>query len=85
VFRRRLSRFSRDQTLAKKKKQLYSRGQLNLLVDALVHPHTKNHPEVWGLDTVLHGLVERDPELTLQKFIRYTVPKILRDATRNKK
>ena len=58
---------------------------MNLIIDSIIHPHARNHPELWGLDGVLHGLVEQDPELTLRKFIRYNVPKLLKHATRRKK
>lgn len=56
-----------------------------VIVDTIVHPATKNRPEFWALDTFLHGLVEQNPEVTLRKFVKYTLPKPLKDAIREKK
>lgn len=71
--------------MAKKKVVLLREGQWNSIIDTLVHPATKNRPEFWALDTFLHGMVEQNPEVTLRKFVKYTVPKLLKDATRKKK
>jgi hypothetical protein len=30
-------------------------------------------------DTVLHGVIEQNPKLTVKKFARYTLPKIIEE------
>lgn len=71
--------------MAKKKVTLLSQGQWNSIIDSLVHPATKKRPEFWALDTLLHGFVEQNPEVTLRKFVKYTVPKLLKEAIHEKK
>ena len=63
----------------------YSDGELNKLVDAALHPKAKQDPYYWLLDTVLHGIVEQDPEITIRKFAKYTLPKIIEQAMRKSK
>jgi hypothetical protein len=48
------------------------------MIDAFFHPAAEEDPRYWIADTFFHGLVEQNPELTLKKFTRYTLPKILR-------
>jgi hypothetical protein len=75
--------------LPRRKNQLYSPGEINKLIDALLHPAARKDPRYWIVDTVFHGVVEQDPGLTLKKFMRYTMPKILwqlaeEDSTRKR-
>ncbi len=64
---------------------LYTVGELNKGIDAVVHPLTKAHPELWILDGALHALVEGNLELSIRKFIRYDLPKILEQLTKRRK
>jgi len=48
---------------------------VNKLIDSFLHPIARQDPYYWVVDTVLHGLVEQDPAVTLDKFIRYNLPK----------
>jgi len=36
-------------------------------------------PELMLLDVVFHGLVEQNPQETVLKFMRYSLPKIIRE------
>ena len=54
------------------------RGELNRLIDRLLHPHFRDYPALILLDGVLHAMVEQDLNVTIRKFVRYNLPKILR-------
>ena len=49
---------------------------LNRLVDAILHPYFKKHPELIILDGILHALIEQNPKQSLKKFIKYNYPKL---------
>jgi hypothetical protein len=53
------------------------------MIDSAVHPIAKDDVRYWVLDSFLHGVVEQDPELTVKKFLRYNVPKIIQQLTRS--
>ena len=61
----------------KKRRRQYSSGELNRLIDDLIHPLTRQKPELIILDTLLHGMVEQNPSETMIKFIRYNLPQII--------
>ena len=63
--------------MPRRKNKSYSTGELNKLIDSVVHPLTRRDPEFWVVDTFLHGLVEQDPPLSARKFLKYTVPKLI--------
>jgi hypothetical protein len=65
----------------KKRRRQYSKGELNRLIDDLVHPLSDRSPELMILDAVLHGFVEQNPQETVLKFLRYSLPKIIREVT----
>jgi len=64
-----------------KKKRLshYSKGELNRLIDSLLHPLFDRSPALMITDNILHGLVEQNPPETAIKFIRYSLPKIIQE------
>jgi uncharacterized protein (DUF362 family) len=62
----------------KKRRRQYSKGELNRLIDDLVHPLADQRPELMILDTFLHACVERNPRETATKFVRYSLPEIIR-------
>jgi len=41
-----------------KTRKRYSKGELNRLVDSLLHPLTDHRLEVMLIDALLHGLIE---------------------------
>jgi hypothetical protein len=65
----------------RKRRRRYSKGELNRLIDGLVHPLYRRNPELMILDAVLHGLVKQNPPETVLKFIRYSLPKVIRETT----
>ena len=54
------------------------KGQINKLIDDLVHPCFKHHPALILADGLLHALVEKDPEMSFRNFVKYNAPKLLR-------
>jgi len=61
-------------------------GELNKIIDALIHPLAKTDASYIVLDTILHGIVEQNPSTTIRKFIKYNLPKIVDqfEKTKNK-
>lgn len=59
-----------------RKRKHYSNGELNKIIDGLLHPLSKEHPEILILDGVLHGMVEQNPTESILKFIRYNGPEL---------
>jgi hypothetical protein len=62
----------------KKGAKVYSKGQLNVLVDDVVHPLCEKNAGFILLDEALHVLIERNPKVSLRKFSRYTLPEIIK-------
>jgi hypothetical protein len=62
-----------------------ARGEVNRLIDELVHPHFKRYPALILVDGLLHAAVEGDPEASLRKFLRYNAPMLLKYFTRRRK
>jgi hypothetical protein len=56
----------------------YSRGNLNYLIDSLVHPLYKESQGYRILDGVLHAIVEQNPTLSLEKFVKYNTLDLLK-------
>ena len=67
----------------KKKQNPYSKGELNRLIDSILHPLIDHNPAIMITDTILHGLVEQNPSETTIKFIRYSLSKIVKEIMRN--
>ncbi|MDH5450939.1 MAG: hypothetical protein OEX77_08600 [Candidatus Bathyarchaeota archaeon] len=67
----------------KKKRNTYSKGELNRLIDSLLHPLIDRNPAFMITDVILHGLVEQNPSETTIKFIRYSLPKIIKEIMGN--
>jgi hypothetical protein len=70
----------------KKKRQktgtkVYSKGNINRLIDDLVHPLCNQNAGLFLLDGFLHSLVEQNPPLSVRKFIRYNLPKLLKNVS----
>jgi hypothetical protein len=64
----------------KRKIKLYSIGEQNYIVDALIHPLIDKNSLFFVLDEALHLFIENDPELSMKKFVRYTLPQIIKKA-----
>lgn len=60
----------------------YSQGQLNMIVDSLVHPWMREYPWLRFVDGALHALAEQDPQESLGKFVRYHGPALIAELTK---
>ena len=60
-------------------------GELNRLIDSLMHPHFRKHPALIILDGLLHAVVEKDADVSLRKFIMYNTFILLRHLNEKKK
>jgi hypothetical protein len=58
----------------KKKRSSYTVGEINKLIDVLIHPLAEKDKSFILLDGVLHAFNERDPPQSLLKFIKYNLP-----------
>jgi len=73
-------------TLARRKRRsLYSKGELNRLIDGLLHPLFDMNPAFSLVDAILHGFVEQNPSETAFKFLRYNLPKIIGEFAEKKR
>ena len=45
----------------RKRKAVYTTGELNKLVDSAIHPLAEKNPILWFVDGVLHAAIEQDP------------------------
>jgi hypothetical protein len=70
-------------TFKKKIKAKYSRGEVNRLIDGVFHPLFDRSSAFMVVDTLLHGLVEQNPRVTVRKFTRYTLPKIVEEILKS--
>jgi len=76
---------TRRSTPARRKTRgIYSKGEVNRLVDSLLHPLFDVNPAFSLADTILHGLIEQNPPETALKFLRYNLPRIIREVAEKK-
>ena len=73
---------SSTQKAKKKARKLYTKGELNKLIDSLCHPLLKTNKGFVLVDGLLHAMVEQNPPETVLKFIRYSLPKIMEEISR---
>jgi hypothetical protein len=68
--------------MRKPKRQAYSKGELNQMIDSILHPLAtgEDAAAILLLDCLLHSAVEQDPGQSMQKFIRYSLPKIMKTS-----
>ncbi len=66
----------------KKAVRPYTKGELNKVIDSLCHPLFKTNEGFILVDGILHDIVEQNPPATIQKFIKYSLPKILEQSAR---
>jgi hypothetical protein len=76
----------RKKTTARKRtKQPYSKGEINKLIDTLIHPLERTDKRFVLVDVLLHGLVEQNPPQTVRKFIKYKLPDLIRQLEKSSK
>ncbi len=68
----------------------YSKGQLNKMIDSVMHPLFKKDAKFIIVDSALHALVEQNPTLSISKFLKYNLQEIVqqtvgKDKLRKKK
>ncbi len=56
---------------------MYSVGELNQIVDSMLHPLFEKGFAFVILDSALHALIERSPVESMLKFVRYNLPRII--------
>jgi len=59
-----------------------TKGQLNKIIDTLIHPYFKKHPFFVVIDGILHAMVEQNPEESIKKFIKYNLDKFVESCAR---
>lgn len=69
----------------KKGRGIYTKGELNKLIDSLCHPLFEADEGFILVDGFLHAIVEQDPPVTVKKFIKYNLPKLLEQTGEKKK
>jgi hypothetical protein len=63
---------------AKEKAEIrYTKGQINVIIDSLIHPFFKKNQSFRLVDGFLHGVVEQDLELSFRKFVKFNALSIL--------
>jgi len=68
-----------------KRESIYSKGEVNRIIDSLFHPLFDFFPALTIADTIFHGLIEQSPPETALKFLRYNLPRIIEELTKNMK
>ncbi len=58
----------------KRRKTIYSKGELNKLADSVLHPLFEHSPIFMVVDEIAHVLIEQDLRESIVKFIRYSLP-----------
>jgi hypothetical protein len=69
---------SRTRNRRKRRKKPYSRGDINYLIDDVVHPWYDENLGFIVVDEALHALVEQNPGVVAKKFLRYNLPEIVK-------
>lgn len=69
----------------RKRRSIYSKGEVNRLIDGLLHPLFDINPAFRMVDAMLHGLVEQNPPETALKFLRYNLPRIIGEFAEKKR
>ena len=61
----------------RKRRGGYTIGEVNRLIDSLLHPLAKEDGRILIIDGFLHALVENNPPLSARKFLAYSLPTVL--------
>jgi len=69
-------------TMKKRRKKrylaLYTTGELNKIIDACLHPFFGEEKSFVILDGAVHALLEKDVPKSAGKFIKYSLPQLLK-------
>jgi len=72
----------RRRSKAARTKTIYTKGEINKLIDSLCHPLSKANPAMLILDGFLHGLVEMNPPQSARKFLKHNIPTLIEETGR---
>jgi hypothetical protein len=77
----------RNRRRRKKKTKTYiTKGQINRVVDTLLHPTFRKEPKLRLLNGFIHALVEQEPKSSMKKFVRYhLLPQLFKEEPDKKK
>ena len=62
-----------------------TKGDLNRLIDDIFHRHFSENVGFVIVDGLLHAVVERNPEESIRKFVRFNVPVLVREMARKRR
>ena len=62
-----------------------TKGDLNRLIDDVLHRHFSENVAFVIVDGLLHAVVERNPDESLRKFVRFNVPVLVREMARKRR
>jgi len=68
----------------RERRGIYSKGEVNRLIDSLLHPLFDRNLAFGLVDAILHGFVEQNPPETALKFLRYSLPRIVGELAEKK-
>ena len=63
---------------------MFSKGQVNRLIDDAIHPLKKMDSSFTIIDEALHMINEGDIQQSLIKFVEYSLPEILKELLKKK-
>lgn len=72
-------------TRKKRAHKTYTKGELNKLIDSLCHPLFETNEGFILVDGLLHGLVEQNPQLTIRKFMKRNLRKLIEQIEKKTK
>jgi hypothetical protein len=53
------------------------KGEINKLIDEVMHPYFKKYPITILLDALAHASIEGDTKTSLRKSLRYSAPQLI--------
>ena len=62
-----------------------TKGDLNKIIDDVFHRHFPENIGFVIVDGLLHAVVERNPDESVRKFVRYNVPVLVREMARKRR
>jgi hypothetical protein len=66
----------------KRRVVVYTVGERNKLIDSALHPLAKIHPVFTIIDELLHAANEQNPTESFEKFVKYSLPVLLKGIER---
>jgi len=68
--------------MSRKRNSFFTVGESNKIIDAILHPMAEQDMRYWAVDWFFHAIVEQNPRQSAEKFLKYTLPKILDQYTK---